>query len=467
MAKRRTPESGAISRARLSKPADPLVVKLSASIDVDVRLAPHDVRGSRAHAKMLAAQGVIPKAEARRLDAALAEVAAEFARGEIAHVPELEDVHTHAERRLQEKIGAAAGRLHTGRSRNDQVALDERLWLRDEAAPSLDAALAELMSALAAQAEAHAATAMPGYTHLQRAQPVTLGHQLLAYVEAFSRDRGRLADCARRANESPLGSGALAATTLKLDREATARELGFSRPTRNSIDAVSARDALLELVSACAIAAATLSRLAEELVLWSTSEFAFVELDDAVCTGSSLMPQKKNPDVPELVRGKAGRVFGDLMALLTLVKGLPLAYNRDLQEDKPPAFDAVDTVRDSLRAMALVVRGAKFRVERLRSALDAGFLLATDLAEALVEGGVPFREAHAIVGRLAEHAARAGVEPDAMTEVERAAFHPLLAKVSLDPLASLARRDVVGGPAPRRVLAEAKRWRKELARAAR
>src|SRR5512144_3109390 len=324
-----------VSRAALAGEADPRLVALSVSIQDDGALFDEDIRGSRAHVAMLAAQGIIPKAVAKRLDAGLARVRAEFAAGKIVHDPALEDVHTHVERRLGDLVGKDAGYLHAGRSRNDQVALDERLFVVG-ACDRVDAALVGLMRALLGQASRHERTVLPGYTHLQRAQPVSLAHHLLAHVEALGRDRQRFAEVRRRAAVSPLGSGALAGSTLPLDREGTARALGLDGVTQNSLDAVSDRDSAIELVFACALAAVHLSRIGEEIVLWTTKEFGFMTLADAFATGSSLMPQKKNPDVGELARGRAGRAIGDLVALLAIVKNLPLSYNRDTQEDKRP-----------------------------------------------------------------------------------------------------------------------------------
>ena len=452
---------GAISRAALSGEADPLLIRFNASIDVDRKLYKHDIRGSRAHAKMLASRKIIASDDAKSIDQGLAEIETQIDRGEMKWVPELEDIHTHIERALQKKIGPAAGRLHTGRSRNDQVATDVRLYLTQEAAPRLTSSLRGLMRALVQKARAHEGALLPGYTHMQRAQPILLAHHLLAYVEMVSRDVSRVETARARADECPLGSGALAATPFPIDREAVAKTLGFARVTHNSIDGVSARDALLELMSVCAIAMTTLSRLAEELVTWSTTEFQFVELDDAYCTGSSIMPQKRNPDAAELARGKVGRVVGDLMSLLMTVKGLPLAYNKDLQEDKQPLFDAVESTCDSLDVMAGVVGTMRVRTDRMLAAVSDGFLMSTDLADYLVEHGVPFREAHHAVGALVRECNRAGKKLSELTDAEFLAVHPGLdagARARLDPKESLRRRDVIGGPAPARVAAELSRW---------
>lgn len=457
--------SGAISRAALGKEPAELLVHFNASIEIDRKLYAHDIRGSQAHARMLAAQKIISKEDADAIVSGLDEVKAEIERGEMKWDPLLEDIHTHVERSLQRKIGAAAGRLHTGRSRNDQVATDSRLYITQEAAPSLVATIRRLMRELVRKARAHEGAVLPGYTHLQRAQPILLAHHLLAYVEMFSRDVSRIEDMARRADESPLGSGALAATPFPIDRETVAKELGFARVSRNSIDAVSSRDAFLELMSACAIAMVNLSRLSEELILWSSTEFQFVQLDDSYCTGSSIMPQKRNPDAPELTRGKTGRVVGDLVALLTTVKSLPLAYNKDLQEDKAPLFDAVDSTLDSFEVMAGVVGTLQFRTDNMAAALADGFLMSTDLADHLVEQGVPFREAHHVVGALVRSCHAEGKKLSDLTDEELSSAHPKLdatARKALDPYESLRRRDVIGGPAPRRVSAEILRWEQEL-----
>ena len=452
-----------MSRAALSAPPDGRLVSFNASIDVDRALYREDVAGSIAHVEALAAAGIVPAAEAAAIAGALRTIETELAEGRLPFRDELEDIHTHVERRLGELVGPElAGKLHTARSRNDQVALDEVLWLR-RAAGEADRALAALQVALVEQAGRHAADPMPGYTHLQRAQPVTLGHHLLAHVEAIGRDRGRFADGARRHSLSPLGSGALAATTLPIDREHVAAALGLAGVTRNSIDAVSARDGLLEFLAAAAIAGVHLSRLAEELCLWASFEFGFVVLDDAFCTGSSLMPQKRNPDVAELVRGKAGRLIGDLVTLLAVVKGLPLAYDKDLQEDKRPAFDAAETLTSASGALAGLVGTARFVPERLRAALAEGDLCATDAAEALVAAGVPFRAAHELLGAMVRDARAKGLRLADLPADARSAYHPALAAEGLfDPERSLARRDVVGGPAPARVREEVRRWRERL-----
>jgi len=375
------------------------VEAFTASIHFDLRLAPHDIAGSIAHARMLGKCGILSKAEVEAIVTGLGEIREEIERGEFRTDPALEDIHMHIERRLVEKIGDVGGKLHTARSRNDQVALDLRLYLR-EAIGQIRERIRSLQEVLVAKAEVHLGTVMPGYTHLQRAQPILLAHHLLAYVEMLQRDRDRFADCLTRVNVLPLGAGALAGTTLPIDRAYVAKLLDFPKVAGNSEDAVADRDFAVEFLACCAILAMHISRLAEELVLWATAEFGFVELPDAFATGSSMMPQKKNPDVAELARGKAGRVYGALLALLTTLKGLPMSYNRDLQEDKEPVFDAADTVRQTLDVLSPMLQAIKFRPERMRAAAADGFLNATDLAEYLVRKGVPFRDAHEIVGRI-------------------------------------------------------------------
>jgi argininosuccinate lyase len=454
-----------VSRAALAGEADPRLVALSVSIQDDGALYAEDVRGSQAHVGMLAAQGIVPKAVARRLGRALEQVRAEFAAGKIAFDPALEDVHTHVERRLGELTGKDAGYLHAGRSRNDQVALDERLFITG-ACQRCDAALAGLQRALLGQARRHQATLLPGYTHLQRAQPVSLAHHLLAYLEMLGRDRARLAEVRARAAVSPLGSGALAGTTLPLDREAVAAALGLAGVTRNSLDAVSDRDSAIELLFAVALAAVHLSRLGEEIVLWTTREFGFMTLHDAFATGSSLMPQKKNPDVGELARGRAGRALGDLVTLLSIVKNLPLSYNRDLQEDKRPLLGGPEALRLTAEALAGAVETATFHADRMEAALGGGETLATDAAEYLVERGVPFREAHEAVGAAARLAGRLGKPLSALSAEEWKGLHRKFERDVLrcfDPRRSLRRRELPGAPGPRAVKAEIRRWEKALA----
>lgn len=378
------------------------VEEFTASIPFDVVLFRQDIAGSIAHARMLGRQGIIRPAEAARLVSALLEIKREIESGKVSFEAGDEDIHMAIERRLIRKVGAAGGKLHTGRSRNDQVALDLRLYVRDQV-DDIVARLGVLGERLLSRAEEHFGVIMPGYTHLQRAQPILFSHHLLAYHEMFSRDEDRFREVRRRANVSPLGAGALAGTTFPLDREFVARELGMEGICENSLDAVSDRDFALDFLFACAVTMMHLSRLAEELVLWSSREFGFLSLPDALCTGSSIMPQKKNPDVAELIRGKAGRAYGNLFALLAVLKGLPLAYNRDLQEDKEPVFDSARALRESLRGAALLVGGMKVCEERMRAACDEGHLTATDLADYLARKGIPFRKAHEITGRIVRY----------------------------------------------------------------
>jgi len=438
-----------------------IVERFTTSLPVDRALWPHDVAGSVAHVRALRRARLLTPREAARLERGLGAIRRELEGGRFRFVAADEDIHMAIERRLTELVGRVGGKLHTGRSRNDQVALDLRLWLRD-ACREVDGALAGLQRALVAVASRHADAILPGYTHLQRAQPVLLAHHLLAYREMLARDRGRFADCGRRADELPLGAGALAGAGFALDRRAVARDLGFARVTANSLDAVGDRDAAAEFLAAAAIAAVHLSRLAEELVLWASDEFGFVRLPDAFATGSSMMPQKKNPDVAELVRGKTGRVVGALVALLTTLKGLPLAYNRDLQEDKAPLFDATATLLDSLRIFAEMLPALAFDRAKMLAAAD-GLLLATDVADALVERGVPFREAHAVTGALVRHCLATGASFRDLDADTLRRQSPLLTPAllrGLTPAKSVARRRVVGGTAPaevRRQLARARR----------
>jgi argininosuccinate lyase len=461
---KRKSQAKPVSRAALAGDADPRLVALSVSIQDDAALFDEDIRGSRAHVAMLAAQGIVPAAAARRIDAGLAQVRDEFAAGKVPFDPSLEDVHTHVERRLGEIVGQDAGYLHAGRSRNDQVALDERLFIVG-ACDRCDAALAGLMRALVGQARRHEGTLLPGYTHLQRAQPVSLAHHLLAHVEALHRDRQRFGEVRARAAVSPLGSGALAGTTLPIDRERTARTLGLAGVTQNSLDAVADRDSAIEFAFACALAAVHLSRLGEEIVLWTTREFGFMTLSDAFSTGSSLMPQKKNADVGELARGRAGRALGDLVTLLTIAKNLPLSYNRDLQEDKRPLLGSAQAIVLTLDALAGAIESATFDVARMKEALGSGEALATDAADYLVEKGVPFREAHEAVGAAAAYATREGRPLATLSPQEWRRFHarfgPDVVK-RFDAEASLARREITGAPGPRQVRRQLARWEKSL-----
>ncbi len=391
--------SGKMWGGRFAETTAASVEAFSASIQYDARLYRHDVMGSKAHARMLARQGLITVEESEAIVRGLSEIEAEIDRGEFVFKPELEDIHMNIEKALTDRIGAAGAKLHTARSRNDQVNLDFRLYLRDEA-DALDVLLCETQRAFARRARTHMGVVMPGYTHLQRAQPVLLSHHLLAYVEMFQRDRERLAGCRQRINIMPLGAAAMAGAGLPIDRESVAAELGFAAVTANSMDTTGDRDFALELLFCLNLIQIHLSRLSEELVLWSTKEFDFIRIGDRYCTGSSIMPQKKNPDIPELMRGKTGRVTGALMALLMTVKGLPLTYNRDLQEDKEQVFDALDTVKASLSITAELLDHTEFNVERLRAATSGGFMTATDLADYLVRRNMPFRQAHGVVGRI-------------------------------------------------------------------
>jgi argininosuccinate lyase len=430
-------------------------LSFTASIGFDVRLYPYDIRTSIAHARMLAATKIISAADRDTIVAGLLAVEKELDDGTFVPTDSDEDIHMAVERRLTEKIGAVGARLHAARSRNDQVVTDVRLFLKDAIAAT-HAAVEDLRTALIEQAEAHIGAIMPGYTHLQRAQPILLAHHLLAYYDMLERDLGRLADCLTRNDVLPLGSGALAGTTLPIDREMVARELGFSRIAENSIDAISSRDFVLEYLSTVAILMTHTSRLASDITLWATSEFGFVKLDDAYSTGSSMMPQKKNPDIAELARGKSGRAFGNLMAVLTAVKGLPLAYNSDLQEDKEALFDSVDTAVATNTTLAAMLRSLSFDEEAMRAAADDGFLLATDLAEYLVAGGMPFREAHEVTGGIVLHCTERGITPTDLSAEELAAlcdrFGADVADI-LTPEAAVDRRISPGGTSGRNVSA--------------
>jgi argininosuccinate lyase len=450
---------------RFSEPTDAFVQSFTASVGFDRRLYRYDIQGSIAHARMLCHVGVLSDAECTAIVDGLEEIQKDVESGNVAWSVALEDVHMNIESRLTERIGEVGKKLHTGRSRNDQVATDLRLYLRAE----IDAVMARLealLGVLLDLAEREADTIMPGYTHLQAAQPVTLGHHLLAWFEMFFRDRGRFSDCRRRVNVMPLGAAALAGTSFPIDRAFTARELGFEAIAENSLDAVSDRDFAIELCASAALVLTHLSRSSEELVLWSSPQFDFIELGDAFCTGSSIMPQKKNPDVPELVRGKSGRVYGHLMALLTLMKGQPLAYNRDNQEDKEPLFDTVDTVEDCLRAYIEMLPSMTVKRERLREAARRGMTTATDLADYLVRKGVAFRDAHAIVGRAIRHALDAGRDLSDLTPAELRSHSPAIdqdvyAVLTLE--GSVAARDHFGGTAPAQVRAAVERGRRRLA----
>ena len=444
---------------------DAIMEEINASIGFDKRLFAQDIAGSKAHAAMLAKQGIIPKSDALEIRKGLDQVQAEIEAGTFTFSRALEDIHLNVESRLKDLIGPAAGRLHTARSRNDQVALDFRLYVR-ETADHLDGQLKALQRALAEKAEMHAATVMPGFTHLQVAQPVTFGHHMLAYVEMLARDRARLADARRRMNENPLGAAALAGTSFPIDRHMTAAALGFDRPTRNSLDTVADRDFVLETLSACAICSMHLSRLAEEIVIWSTSQFRFVTLSDRFTTGSSIMPQKRNPDAAELVRAKPGRIIGALISLLTVMKGLPLTYSKDMQEDKEPAFDAFDNMSLAIAATTGMVRDMVPNAEEMRKAAAAGFSTATDLADWLVRTlKMPFREAHHVTGSLVALAERTGVDLPELTLEAMRTVEPRITREVYKVLtveSSVASRTSFGGTAPRNVKREARRWLKLL-----
>jgi len=438
---------------RFSGATDPTVERFSASIHFDRVLARHDLRGSRAQAQMLGNAGLISSEDATALLGGLDLIAREIEDDSFPFDPALEDIHMNIEMRLRALLGPVAGKLHTGRSRNDQVATDLALFLR-EVTLATQRGLLELRGVLVERAREHLDTILPGYTHLQRAQPIRLAHHWLAHVEALGRDASRFRDAHARIDRCPLGAGALAGSTLALRREETALELGFEAPTRNSMDTVASRDAALEYLANAAITMVHLSRLAEELVLWSTSEFGFIELADAYSTGSSLMPQKKNPDVPEIVRGKTGRTIGNLVTLLTVLKGLPLTYNRDLQEDKEPLFDSVTTLRDCLEVMSGALATLEVRVERMAEAAADPMLLATDLAEILVESGVPFRAAHEVVGQIVGHCTRKQIDLRSLSHADMQSFHEAFtgsADSLLDLERSLESRSLAGGTARSRV----------------
>lgn len=435
------------------------------SVSFDWRLYRQDIRGSIAHARGLLKAGVLSAEEFKSIETGLREIEEDIASGRFRFDPELEDVHMNIEAELTRRIGDAGGKLHTARSRNDQVALDLRLYLRDEIS-LLCGLLVAFQRALISLAEKHAEALMPGYTHLQRAQPVFIAHHLLAYVEMAARDYSRLQDCAKRLDQMPLGSGAIAGSTIVLDREEIARELGFSALTQNSIDAVSDRDFGCELLGALAILGMHLSRLSEDIILWSSAEFGFVELSDQHTTGSSLMPQKKNPDVAELTRGKTGRLFGNLIAVLTMMKGLPMAYNRDMQEDKEAIFDSVDTAKAALQVFAEMLESATFLELRTAQAAADPSLLATDLAERLVGGGIPFRKAHDIVGKLVRTAAQRGVSLNELAAQEFLDAEPMLTpellREAFDARVGLAARRAPGAASHENVKQRLAHWRRVL-----
>jgi argininosuccinate lyase len=449
---------------RFSEPVSDLVKRYTASVFFDQRMALQDIRGSLAHAVMLAKQNIISAADLAAIQKGLEQVRGEVERGEFAWSLDDEDVHLNIEKRLTALIGDAGKRLHTGRSRNDQVATDIRLWLRDTI-DVIDGLLASYQTSLLNLAEQHAATPLPGFTHLQVAQPVTFGHHLLAYVEMAKRDRERMRDARARMNRLPLGAAALAGTSYPIDREFVARELGFDGVCENSLDAVSDRDFAIEFTAAASLTMMHISRFSEELILWMSPRFGFIDIADRFCTGSSIMPQKKNPDVPELARGKTGRVYGNLMGLLTLMKGQPLAYNKDNQEDKEPLFDTADTLIDTLRIFADMVPGITVKADNMRAALNLGFATATDLADYLVKKGLPFRDAHEAVARAVRAAEQKGCDVSELSLAELQSFSPLVTDdvyAVLTVEGSLAARNHIGGTAPDQVRAAITRRRKEI-----
>ena len=450
--------------ALFSEPMSALVQRYTASVSFDQRLWRADIAGSLAHADMLAAQGVIAPQDLADIQRGLATIAADIEAGRFEWKLELEDVHLNIEARLTALVGDAGKRLHTGRSRNDQVATDVRLWLRGEI-DTLALLLADMQRALVELAAQHSDTVMPGYTHMQVAQPVSFAHHLLAYVEMFARDADRLADVRKRVNQLPLGAAALAGTSYPLDRERVARALGFDGICQNSLDAVSDRDFALEFSAFASICMIHVSRMSEEIVLWMSQNFGFIDLADRYCTGSSIMPQKRNPDVAELARGKSGRVIGHLMGLLTLMKGQPLTYNKDNQEDKEPLFDTVDTLADTLRIMAEMVGGITVKADAMERAALKGYATATDLADYLVKKGLPFRDAHEAVAHAVKVAIQRGVDLSELSLAELQALQPAITEDVFEALTlrgSLAARSVIGGTAPVQVLAQVARHRQRL-----
>lgn len=451
---------------RFTQPTDKFVQEFTASIDFDKRMYRYDIQGSIAHCRMLAKQGIIAAEEAETIVAGLEGILADIEGGNFEFSVALEDIHMNIEARLIERIGPVGGKLHTARSRNDQVALDVRLYLRDELKAIL-AYLGQLQESLLAQAEQNLAVIMPGYTHLQTAQPVLFAHHMLAYYEMMKRDAGRMMDVAKRLNVLPLGAGALAGTTFPINREFVAEQLGFDGVTRNSLDSVSDRDFAIEFCAAASILMMHLSRLSEELILWSSADFNFIELTDAFCTGSSIMPQKKNPDVPELVRGKTGRVYGNLISLLTLMKSLPLAYNKDMQEDKEPLFDSIDTVKGSLKIFADMIALMKVKAENMRVAAARGFSTATDVADYCVRKGLPFRQAHEVVGKTVRYCVETGKDIPELSLEEFRRFSPLIEADIYDFVtleASVNARRATGGTARAAVEREIARARAERQR---
>ena len=451
-------------KGRFRKSMSAAAVRYSASISFDRRLYRHDIAGSIAHAAALEKAGVISADDKSKIVSALREIGREIAAGAFRWDEAFEDVHMNIERALTKRIGDAGAKLHTARSRNDQIAVDLRLYLKEEI-PAIDKGLKKFQSTLVGLAGKHVDLVMPGYTHLQRAQPILFAHYLLAQVEVFARDRERLRDCLHRTDVLPLGSGALAGSTIVLDRELMARDLKFARVSQNSLDAVSDRDFVSELLFCLAMIGMHLSRLSEDLILWSTSEFGFVEFSDEFSTGSSLMPQKKNPDMAELTRAKTGRLYGNLMSILTTLKALPSSYNRDLQEDKEALFDSIDTVNSALDVFVLMIAALKINRDKMQTAASDSTLLATDLAEYLVKKGMPFRKAHETVGRVVSHSIKSGKKlnqiPLGQLKKFSTRFEADVAKV-FDVRRSLSARHAIGAPSPENVKAQIKRWRKEL-----
>ena len=452
-------------KGRFQQETSALLQQYSESISFDWRLWRHDIAGSVAHSAALEKAGLLTAEERARIVAGLQEIGADIEAGKFQFKTELEDIHMNIEAELTRRIGAAGAKLHTARSRNDQVALDLRLYLRDEA-DVLAAGLREMQRALVALGARHADVIIPGYTHLQRAQPVYFAHHLLAYVEMFDRDRDRVLDARKRLNVCPLGSGAIAGSTILLDRELIARELGFPAVTQNSMDAVSDRDFAVELLAALALAAVHLSRLSEDVILWASSEFKFITISDAFTTGSSLMPQKKNPDVAELTRGKTGRVIGNLVSLLTTLKGLPMTYNRDMQEDKEPVFDSVDTIKTALAVFAAMLDGISANAPACAAAVADPMLLATDLADYLVNRGIPFRQAHEIIGKAVALCGQKQCELPQLTLADYQALSPAFTADVFEILTvgkSMLARQAIGAPSPQNVAAQLARWDAKLA----
>ena len=458
-----SPDASAL-RGRFSEPTDAFVERFTASIEFDARLYRYDIRGSIAHANMLAKVGVLTETECTQIVGGLEAVCAEIDAGELEWSTALEDVHMNVESRLIELVGETGKKLHTGRSRNDQIATDIRLYLRDEI-DAVVALLSEVMTSIVDLAERHTSDPMPGFTHLQTAQPITFGHHLMAWFEMAHRDRARLTECRVRINVSPLGAAALAGTTFPIDRYATASELGFEEIAANSLDAVSDRDFAIEFCACASIIAVHLSRWCEEMVLWTSQQFRFVDLPDAFCTGSSIMPQKKNPDVPELVRGKTGRIIGHLTSLLVLMKSQPLAYNKDNQEDKEPLFDTVDTLKGCLRAIADIIAAMQPNTAAMREAAERGFATATDLADYLVKKGLPFRDAHDVVGQAVRYAQDEGLALCEIPVKDLNQFHAAIGHDVYDVLSlegSLAARDHPGGTAPKQVREAVKKAKQRI-----